>query len=239
MRALGNAEFLDLWEDGRRLHSLDRGLLAIRALGIEPQGDDAADWTLGRRNQALAMLHRECFGPQLRGWTKCAGCGDKLEFQLDCRSLIERQNCGAAEPVELRGYVFRAPTSRDLARIAGHTDAESAALLLMQSCRLCGDGAEPSPAPEWTPIDLEELSAKMAEADPLAEILLSFECPLCRCSREQALDLPEFIWAELEAFAKRLLSEIHILATAYGWTEDRILALADSRRSLYVQMVQG
>jgi hypothetical protein len=238
MRAFSNAEFLSLWEDGRPLHSLDRGLLAIRALGSGPGAGNAADWPLGHRNLALAQLHRDCFGPQLQGWTECSRCGEKLEFQLDCLSLIERQLHVSNEPVVVNGCAFRAPTSRDLARIAGERDPESAASLLIEACRL-PIGVEESSSPDWSPIDLEELNAKMTEADPLSEILLSFECPVCRTAREQALDLPEFIWAELEAFAKRLLYEIHVLASAYGWSEDRILALSDSRRALYLQMVQA
>ena len=239
MRALSSAEVLALWEDGQRLHSLDRGLLAIRVFGLESEGD-AADWPLGRRNQALAEMYRECFGPKLQGWTECGHCAEKLEFEIDCLSLIERQNHANADPVFVRGGAFRAPTSRDLARVAHEPDSESAARLLMQSCRLLGDGSEDSvPTAGWTPIDCEELGMRVAEADPLVEILLSFECPACKTAREQALDLPEFIWAQLEGVAKRILHEIHILAGAYGWSEDQILALSDSRRSLYLQMVQA
>jgi len=238
MRALSNAEVLTLWEDGRRLHSLDRGLLAIRALGLESEGD-AADWPLGRRNQALAEVHRDCFGPQLQGWTECSHCAEKLEFQIDCHSLIARQRCANPDSVTVRGRAFRPPTSRDLARVAGELDSEAAAQLLMRSC-LLGEGSEDCvPAAEWTSIDCEELSIRVAEADPLVEILLSFECPVCKTAREHALDLPEFIWAQLEGVAKRILYEIHILASAYGWTEEQILALSDSRRSLYLQMVQA
>jgi hypothetical protein len=245
MRALSNAEFLTLWEEGRGLHSLDRGLLAIRAMGAEPEAAGAADWPLGRRNQALARLHQSCFGARIAGWTECGQCGEKLEFGLDCRSLIEQQSEASDVPVVMNGYSFRPPTSRDLARLASDTDAESAARRLIDSCRITirensdAIGAEPACAAKWSAGEIEELEAKMAAADPLAEILLSFECPVCQSRREQPLDLPEFLWAELEALAKRLLSEIHILAMAYGWSEDRILALSDARRAVYLQMVQA
>jgi hypothetical protein len=43
----------------------------------------------------------------------------------------------------------------------------------------------------------------------------------------------------VEAAAKRLLGEIHNLASAYGWSEDAILSLSNSRRALYLQMVQA
>jgi hypothetical protein len=242
MRALSNADFLTLWETGHRLHSLDRGLLAVRALLAEPLEESVADWPLGRRNQALAQLHSEWFGPELQGCTECDRCGEKLEFSVDCQTLIERQCDGSGEPIVLNGCAFRVPTSRDLARIAGECDPESAALRLLDSCRIeeeDRDAQSDAVLPEWSQTDLELLGEKMTAADPLAEIMLSFECPACKCARVQALDLPEFFWAELEAAAKRILREIHILAMTYGWSEREILSLSDNRRMLYLQMVQA
>ncbi len=234
MRALGNADFLSLWEEGHRLHSLDRGVLAVRALLPEASEESVADWTLGRRNEALARLHGRYFGPAIAGWTECQRCGEKLEFTVDCHGLAERQRERSDVPVEVKGRLFRMPTSRDLALIADANGAEEAAWRLAEMCRV-DEGA----AAEWSRVELEELGERMSEADPLAEILLSFECPTCGAVRQQVLDLAEFLWAELESLAKRMLEEIHILAGAYGWRESEILALSDKRRAAYVQMVRG
>jgi hypothetical protein len=244
MRTLSNADFLSLWENGHRLHSLDRGLLAVRALLAEPMEESVADWPLGRRNHALAQLHAMYFGPALRGWTECDRCGEKLEFAVACQSLIEQQRGRGVntlaelmpEQIAMKGRFYRVPTSRDLARVADEPDARAAALRLAACCRI-DEGVDD--APEWSDEELGDLGGKMIEADPLAEILLSFECPVCQAKREQALDLPAFLWAELEAFAKRMLHEIHILARAYGWSESQVLSLSDSRRAIYVQMVQA
>lgn len=240
MRTLSNADFLSLWENGHRLHSLDRGLLAVRALLAEPMEESVADWPLGRRNEALAQLHEMYFGPALRGWTECDRCGEKLEFAVACRSLIEQQRArgidATIERITVKGRDYRLPTSRDLACVADEPDARAAALRLAACCRIDESADD---APEWSDEELGALGDKMIEADPLAEILVSFECPVCRAKREQALDLPAFLWAELEAFAKRMLHEIHILARAYGWSESQVLSLSDSRRAIYVQMVQA
>jgi hypothetical protein len=243
MRALSNADFLTLWESGQRLHSLDRGLLAIRASFPEAAAEGVADWSLGRRNQALAELHAGCFGAQLQGWTECGRCGEKLEFALDCRALVDRQQESSPQPIVVKGCAFRVPTSRDLARIVGQRDREAAALCLLDACRVeesggCGN-ANAGPADGWSAEDLEEVGEKMVLADPLAEISLSFECPACNSSSEQTLDLPAFVWAEVEAYARRMLHEIHTLAAAYGWGEAEILSLSDARRAIYLQMVQA
>lgn len=239
MRILSNAELLSLWERGHRLHSLDQGLLAVRAALAGPGNDNVADWTLGRRNQAVAQLHGSHFGDRLQGWTECGLCKEKLEFAIDCGDLIERQCEASAKPILVKGRLFRSPTSRDLARIAVEPDTEAAALRLAACCCLDAGADDSAAALEWSREELEELSEKMIEADPLAEIMLSFECPVCRCAREQVLDLTEFFWAELEAAANRILREVHILASAYGWSEGEILALSDGRRAMYLQMVQA
>jgi hypothetical protein len=240
MRALSNADFLTLWETGHRLHPLDRGLLAIRASLPETPtgpaaGESVADWTLGRRNRALAELRTLYFGPRLEGWTSCSQCGEKLEFEIDCRTLAETYDEASSQPVTVQGSTFRLPTSRDLARIAEETDPQQAALLLIQNCTIDRAASE---SPRWSESDIEEVAEKMALADPLAEIALGFECPVCQHTSEEALDLCSFLWAEIETRAKRLLLEVHALATTYGWAESAILAMSDVRRVTYLQMVQ-
>jgi hypothetical protein len=128
------------------------------------------------------------------------------------------------------------PTGRDLARIAGETDPQRATLLLLRNCTIDHGASEP---PRWSESEIEEVAEKMALADPLAEIALSFECPVCQHNSEEVLDLSSFLWAEIETRAKRLLLEIHALATNYGWAESAILAMSDVRRATYLQMVQA
>lgn len=240
MRALCNEEFLEMWECGRRLHELDRALLAIQASFPEIAEEKLADWPIGRRNQALAQVRTLYFGRQLQGWTVCEKCGEKLEFELDCGNLFDRQQEDAPQTIHARGCTFRLPTSRDLARIADVREVKAAVLRLLEGCRL--KNAEESRArieDGWSQEEIEELSEKMSLADPLAEIALSIECPTCKNACEEALDLPAFLWAEVEARARRILQEVHALASNYGWHEAEILALSDTRRAMYLQMVQA
>ena len=45
-----------------------------------------------------------------------------------------------------------------------------------------------------------------------------------------------FLWTEIEAWAWRMLSDVHTLARAYGWGERDILALSPTRRQFYLEM---
>jgi hypothetical protein len=239
MHDLSNTEFLELWEHGCRLHPLDRALAAICASleAGEIAESPVADWTLGQRNRALAQVRMLYFGPNLEGWTVCPQCGEKLEFEVDCRAIAEARLPETGQRVSVGGEMYRLPTSRDLAQAAGEVDAERAALQLLEHCAL-EKGAN-SEAMRPTPDAVEEIAAKMAEADPMAEITLGFDCPACSHASREVLDLAAFLWSEIESRAIQLLSEVHSLAVAYGWTEATILGMSDVRRAGYLRMVDG
>jgi hypothetical protein len=233
MRTLSSTDILDLWERASRLHSLDQGLMILGAVLPGTSYESLADWPLGRRNSSLAELHCSTFGTSFQGWIGCPQCGEKLEFQMDGCALIGRERPAPDEKVVVRGHSFRLPASRDLARAARETDPKSAALRLLESC--CMDTDE---SHVWSDEDMEAVGEKMALADTMAETRLQFHCPKCGSEWEETLDIVAFLWAEIEARAKRLLREIHTLAAVYGWTETEILSLSDLRRSTYLEMVQ-
>jgi hypothetical protein len=235
MPVLSSSSVLDLWDRGSQLHSLDQGLLALGVGFPETSYQTLADWPLGRRNRALAELRWSWFGPQLEGWAACPQCAEKLEFQLDARSFATLEAPGP-EPVAVNGRSFRLPTSRDLARAAGETDPQSAALRLLEACRLSLEDAE---GEALSLDDLETVGEEMAAADPLAETRLSLVCPNCGNQWEDTVDIAAFLWADIDARARRLLREVHTLGSAYGWTETEILSLSDRRRAVYLGMAQA
>jgi hypothetical protein len=233
MRALTQADLLALWETGRSLHPLDQGVLAVHAAFPEVQ-ESVADWPMGRRNRALAELRCAEFGSTLRGWTSCRQCGEQLEFQMDGRALAESEAPASAERVVVGELTYRLPTSRDLAAIATEQDAAAAAHRLVRQCCVANGQAEQA----WSEEEIDAVGERMAAADPLAEILLRFDCPSCGASFDESLDLTSFLWAEMESRAKRMLIAVHTLASAYGWSEAEILSLSPARREVYLDMVR-
>ena len=233
MHAFSSSEILDLWDRGARLHPLDRGLLAVRA-ALPRASEDCADWPLGRRNRALFELHASCFGPQLQGWSACPRCAEKVEFDIDASLLMTAaaQDSSSASVVIGEGQ-FRLPTSRDLAVVLS-ADPETSAVRLLERCRI-DDGA----GEEWDEAALSDAGEILAAADPLAETQLALDCPSCAHQWNDVLDIGGFVWAEIESRARRLVWEVHTLASAYGWSEADTLSLSAARRSSYMRMVQA
>ena len=79
----------------------------------------------------------------------------------------------------------------------------------------------------------------MAQADPQADVQLALSCPVCGHKWQTAFDIVSFFWSEINAWAARILREVHILAWGYGWREADILALRPWRREVYLEMVSG
>ena len=98
-----------------------------------------------------------------------------------------------------------------------------------------GDRPERGRRPD-APARREALARAMADADPLAEVLVGL-VPGLRAVFVTDLDVA-FVWAELRAHAQRLLREVDMLARAYGWTEPEVLALDGARRVAYLELVR-
>jgi len=233
MMALTQSEMLGLWERGRGLHPLDQGVLALRA--VFSGAPDPADWSLGRRNRALAELRGSMFGRELRGWTRCKPCGGQIEFRVDVLELPQASDGDGDDVAVAWDRRYRLPTSRDLAAVLPIADLGEAARALATRCCLEQD---PQAQP-WPDAEIEAVGDSMAAADPLAEIRLHFDCPHCDASFDESLDPAAFLWAEMDAGARRLLADVHDLATAYGWSEREILSLNPMRRETYLARVRA
>ncbi len=232
MQAPSAEALLTTWERGRQLHPVDRALLlrALAAPKSEPGG--LADEPLGRRNAALLRLRMATFGGRLRARLECPACDEGLECELEGAALLASP-AGETEQVEVGGFAFRPPTSRDLAALLNDPPADKPWMRLLHECRV-GDTAATDAELEAI---LDRVEDALERADPWAELTLEFRCEACEHTWKEPFDIGGYMWDEVEAYAARLFDEIHILAQAYGWNESVILALSESRRAAYLERV--
>jgi hypothetical protein len=227
------AEMLSFWETASRRSPLDRGVLAVASAGVPAA--QAADLPLGEQNRVLAQLYCAHFGGTLDGFTECAACAEKLEFHFDVRQVAESPAPAAREWVAVGRWKFELPSSRAVAMAVSAGEPAQAGQRLLALCLREPLESEPG----WSDEDMEAIEARLAEADALAEIRIGFACPQCGHGFEEALDLESFLWSEIVESARQLLDDIHLLASAYGWTEPEVLAMSPLRRSAYVRRILG
>lgn len=243
MRLVSPAELLALWEQGRGQAPLGRAALLV-AWWLAQSVEETSRLSIGQRDFALLNLQAALFGPEMAGLTVCPACKEEVEVRLNADELASVPwNENRESLVVVRdGYEarFRLPTSRDLAALPADAEPRSKRQRLLESCLLgVRRGEARVPYQELTQAVIAAITDRMAEADPLADIQLRAQCPECHHRWEVPLDIVSFLWSEISAWAERSLTEVHLLASAYGWSERDILALSPARRQFYLKLVNG
>jgi hypothetical protein len=241
MRPLPATAILELWELGEPLERAERALAVLAGAGGEERLEALAELTLGERDARLLELRERTFGRTLQAFAKCPGCGEGYEFSLDTRELLARRRPGTPGEAELAtgefSLRFRLPNAGDLVAVANAPDVATARVQLAERCvSAASRGAlavEVSELPEHA---LVRLAQEMSELDPAAEIPVALTCAGCGRGWQPLFDIAEFFWVELRALARRLLREVHALASAYGWAESEILAMSARRRRAYLEL---
>lgn len=229
---------LDLADAARGEAPIARALRVATAMGADAA--DLRDAPLGRLHAATLDFHAALAGPRLEAVATCPACESLVEFTLDGDALRGLDSETAAGELSMMTDAgewrvrWRVPTARDLAEVAGRSDAAS--FLLESCCEVIGPHEEGA---RDAPIELiERIEAALADADPLAELTVGLECPECGAVFDADVDPIAFVWREVEARARRLLREVDLLARAYGWTEAEVLALSEQRRTAYLEIVR-
>jgi hypothetical protein len=243
MRALTPERLLDVWERGQGHGPTVRALALLSVAEPEAAWEDLGALPLGERDRRLLALREETLGRAIDGVARCPACNEPLDVALDARELRS-----GAEPAPLPRRVsrdgvelrFRPVNSHDLLAAERCAGVEEARRLLAGRCLLeARRGDLPVAEADLSEEDLQALASGLAEADPGAELLLELRCPACGHAWDELLDPASFFWAELDVQARRLLREVHALASAYGWREADVLALSPRRRRLYLEMVSA
>lgn len=199
--------------------------------------------TLAGRIGALADVVRATTGEEaLEVDLTCAapGCGAALEAPVPLARLREMGARAEAEPVvavgldDGRRVRLRRPTGADLESWrAGPLAPGEAALGVARS--LLVDPVDDATLDEVHAL----LDAAMAELDPLPAFRVVASCPACGAEATAEVELEATLLFRLARDQRRLLRQVHRLASAYGWSEREVLEVAPWRREAYLALLAG
>lgn len=242
MRALSAAEFLDAWEEGASQSPAQRALTLLALACRETSIDELGQLSVGQRDAQLLALRELTFGAHLATITNCPACAEQLEFQINGREIGPIATA-ARLPLELvhgeYAVEFRGPTSLDLASLDPGVGLERNRRNLLQRCVIAARRGDREIGSAELPAEVETaIAERLAEADPHADMQLALACPKCRHAWQTPLDIVSYLWAEIDAWARRLLGEVHVLASVYGWPEGDILGLTPWRRRAYLELIE-
>ncbi|WTJ95311.1 hypothetical protein OG607_39305 [Streptomyces sp. NBC_01537] len=233
------AALLAIWEAGASAggSSAHRALLLHSAARPAAGLDELRSVPVGERDADLYALRSRLFGERMEVRVTCESCSEEMEFGFGTGEVI-RAAAPVTGPLEIEAdgwsVRFRLPTTGDLAAVEDAADPRAA---LVARCVLEAVRAGKPAAPDRLPERVRRLVARTAaEADPCADVTLKVECPQCGHQASAELDIVSYLWAELDAWARGILLDIHLLASAYGWSEPEILALSPLRRRYYLEL---
>jgi hypothetical protein len=242
MHALSAADLLRVWEHGQPQPLPQRALTLLAAACPESSSEEVADWSVGQRDAALLTLREWSFGPHVTGLATCPDCGERLELTFDVADVRVPLAREPAEIVTLGVEEYqieaRLPSGGDLVAIAGSGDVATAYRELLVRCLVAARRSDTDVPAEQLPAHVvAALAGHLAEADPQADVQIAQVCPECGERWLTTFDIGAFFWQEIDAWADRIVREVHTLASAYGWGEAEILALSPRRRRQYLELV--
>lgn len=249
-----DAVLLDAWEAGAGMTPAARALVLLREVGGHPAPEATG---VGRRDAALLDLHTSLFGNQLAATTDCPRCGEPLDVPVDAgvingsinssinRAIADGVPGGSAREqvtdeivIEVGDHVVHArlPTAGELAALPAGEPTDRLAARLLERCVTAASCAGVAVEPAQLPADLRApVEDRLQEVGGEVELVLT--CPSCGHRWTGILDPAAFLWVEIDVRARQLADDVHVLASAYGWSEAEILALSRRRRALYLEAV--
>lgn len=220
----------------------------IERLGpIQPVASDlTASLTAGDREALVLHVRRLTLGDRLACVIRCPRCREPMDLDLHVSDLLlpamsdsplehELDLEDGGTPYHVR---FRLPTGAELedaAAVVVRDGVTAAAQRILERCviQVTRDGQAAT-----LPSGLQAtVSAAMASCDPQAELMLRPVCPSCGAQFEALLDAASFLFDEIGARVGTLLSEVHLLARHYHWSEAEILSLTHARRHAYLSLI--
>lgn len=189
---------------------------------------------------AVALTIRQAWlGDRISTDARCPGrdCGELMDITFSISSYIAhhrpRRFPGVRDGrgdgwVELSGtsVAFRLPTIDDLQVAATAGDPE---LCLRERC------VRPAAVPAAV---AHRISRAMTALAPSLTGAITAQCPACGGSGALRFDPVTYSLTELRDAASGLYEEVHLLASAFCWTESDILALPRGRRVRYAELIR-
>jgi hypothetical protein len=238
---LSQEKLFQIWEAGLDRPPLARGVAMLRAAAPLCAAEDPAALPIGARDLELLSLRELAFGADVTGVASCPNCAEHVEIRFRTGDVRLPAAQAGALRLESEGYIvrFHPPSSADLLSIDVVGDEQEDGRRILERCvsEATRDGTPIAAGDLPEPVQ-EAVATAMAAADPQAEIELALQCPVCSRHWTELFDIDSFFWIELQAWAARILREIHQLASAYGWSEREILALPPLRRNTYLNLIE-
>lgn len=185
------------------------------------------------REQFLLEIRRNLFGRKFSSIARCPSCNEMIQWEMQYSDFSSAVNELKEEfPFEADGYRirYRLPRENDLEKADGIEILKKCVLHMYKDDDQIS--IDEVPVSFWTALE-KEIEIK----SPLSSSLINLACPECEHQWSLHFSVLEFLWTEIEQWARRFLHDIGTLALHYGWSELELMRMNPIRRSYYLNLL--
>ena len=236
--SLPSDRLLQIWEQATSAPPAQKATVLLAAFANQPSAVNQL--SVGERDRQLMHVRQRLLGNEIEGLATCPSCSAKVEISFLIANIAQRTECQSPQPLEHEGYEvhWRLPTCEDLAQLSLHGSPETVRReLLERTIQKITHQNIPIELHVCPPQILQRVGDAMSLSDPLADVRLEVSCPSCQHLWQVTFDIGTYFWSELDSWAKRILRDVHRLATNYGWSETDVLRMSTTRRDWYLNLV--
>ena len=205
------------------------------------QQGEVANLTPWDRDQLLAMVYKRIYGSKIESTIKCRQCGENFDMDFGLDDLVESLSPTSCETLGVtlqgesyfqlgEGIGFRLPTGEDECAVIGLSPKEAKEALL---ARCVQGGLEVDTLAEYS----GAIQSTMEALSPLVDVELDAQCAECGHGQRVHFDMQHYLLSSIQGERKRLMQEIHALASNYGWSLSEILNLPRNQRRTLAGLV--
>lgn len=195
------------------------------------------------REQLLAMVYRRMYGAKIESTLECGQCAEKFVLDFELNELLKFLRPADHENLGLirlengtfgfgKDITFRLPTGEDECSVVGLSPDEAKTALLNRC-------VQDSPKIQLSEERSESIQAVMEALSPLVDVELDAKCPECGHEQRAHFDLQHYLLSSIRGERKRLMAEVHALASNYGWSLSEILGLPRSQRRTLAGLIEA
>ncbi|MGP8305592.1 T4 family baseplate hub assembly chaperone [Vibrio sp. YIC-376] len=262
LNALSDNKQVEVWELASSCRGQNRAAIMASAYLPDSLKPSFNNWSVAGRDHLLLLAYQCQFGDDINVSTSCTECGEKAELSFTASQILSTASVSfnngwnaVTRTLDTEVYLplyheihidgvqcrFRLPCIADLMAVKQGDSVlfQFAQRVLDQESfkQVSRKLAEKEDVHSGWEALFDELERGMLECEPLSVVSLVTACPECGAKAEHQFDIASQFWAQLSAHVEKQLWDVHLLASAYGWSSQDILAMSPARRRRHISMI--
>ncbi|CZF81724.1 hypothetical protein GCE9029_02786 [Grimontia celer] len=262
LQALNDNRQVEVWEAASASRAQERAALLAGAFVPDSLKPSLPDWTVAGRDHLLMLAYQRQFGDAIEVEAACSACGEKTKLSFTVSQILntaspELSNAWNAVQASLDTDAYLPayhdtdlegiPCQFRLPRIADLSMLDNSEAMMFQFAQRVIDpegfqqiraalAERDNPEGAWEAL-FKQIEQQMLACEPLSIVSLNSACPECGAQTLHQFDIASQFWAQLSASVEKQLWDVHLLASAYGWSSQDILTMSPARRRRHIAMI--